>query len=114
MELLKKYAELIKKREHLNDAILDTGAAIETLVMREGAMSGYGIKAHMKAGRKSIDHKGAAEYADVNEDIIKQFTKRPAPRTAWAKVTKAARVTSQILREHTTQNDPTFVIEAVK
>ncbi len=112
MDNLERYAKLLEKVEKAKLEMLAIEQELEIKVAKDGfPISGFGITARMKTGRKSIDHQAAALKAGVDKGIIDQFTTFPPPRIAWAKVTKEARISKPVLAEFTTQAPPKFVIE---
>ena len=97
MEIAEKQVELDRMLVEIQTQVNSTGTP-----MRE-----WGSVAYFKNGRKSTDHKQAALDAGVSDEIVDEFT-RATPRTAWAKVTKKARVDTA---DYETWGDPVFVIE---
>lgn len=109
---LVEYAKLAATVEAARERMREIEEKLQAEVIATGAqISAHGYTARMKPGRKSTDHQAAAMYASVPQEIIEQFTTIPEPKIAWAKVTKTARVSNDILAQYTTQSPPSFVIE---
>ena len=114
MDLLAKYAELQIQRVALEQLIETVEAEIAAKVEKHGPMSGYGFKAHVKPGRRVIDHQAAALEAGATKEIIEAHTKTPQPRTSWAKVTAELGVPKTLLEKHATYDEPKVAIDILK
>ena len=113
MNQLKRYSELIEIIATAQEEMQDIKDELQTEVSITGSqVSAYGYTAKMKDGRKLTDHQAAARSAGVEEAIIEKHTSIPKPKTSWAKVTKDAKVSKDILAQHTTQAPASFIIVA--
>ena len=120
LNLLEQRGQLDLQIMQLRDKLADIDAQLETYVREHGEVSGGGLRARMKPGRKSINHEGAwrAEYDAVFDDESKAALSEIAEKhttvktsVAWAKVTKEAGIDTS---GYVTQSAPSFVVEVVK
>ena len=125
IELLKKYAELTEKAEDIRHELDFIKSELELSVQETNApLSAYGLIAHMKPGRKSIDHERATnaevlKHHKAGGDHDRVFFIRElidANSTTkvtvkWAEVTKRAQIDTA---PFVTEGEPVFVIEPVK
>lgn len=72
-----------------------------------------GRVARWRAGRKSTDYESAAIAYGVMDEVIAAHT-TVKETVAWAKVAKAAKIPKSLLEAHTSQSDPTFVVELME
>ena len=97
----------------------DIDAQLEAYVKEYGEISAGGVRARMKPGRKSVDHKAAVydtmEAADLKMYDVLQILidKHTTIKTsiAWAKVTKEVGIDTS---NYVTESPPSFVVEVVK
>ena len=117
---LKEYAETHKQIETMQAANRERLATIQEYVEIGGSVEVAGVRAYMKAGRKSTDHEAAykstvlaaetAEYVMALEAIRLAHT-TVKESVAWAKVTKEAGCDTSAF---TTEGKPEFAIEVSK
>lgn len=120
MELLERYHQLAKEQDDINKELGNIRAELKARVEKSGNVEGFGVRAYMKAGRKSINHEAAVEAKGqeyIKHDMHSLFSElstliESASTTkttvAWAKVTKAARIDTT---PFVTESEPSFVIE---
>jgi len=111
MQELAEYAAIKTTVVVLKKRMAKIEDSLRPFVEKNGEVAGHGVRAYMKPGRKTTDHKQAAIDADVHPEIITLNTVQPAPRTSWANVTKQAGVDTS---NYVTQAPAKFVIEAMK
>lgn len=112
MEMLADYAAIERAINILNERKEEIEKSLRMIVEEATGqpVAAHGLIAHMKPGRRSINHKLAALEWGVPDDLIAEHTVQPEPRTSWAKVTKQAHIDTS---GYVTQAPPKFVIERV-
>ena len=88
-------------------------AELEKTIAPGESASFAGYQCHWAPGRKSTDHEAAAKAAQVPDAVIEAHT-TVKTTVAWAKVTKAAKVSKAVLGQFTTEGEPSFVVQPVK
>ena len=99
-ELQAQIAQLQAEAEAITDEL-------KAHVADFGEVAGYGVRAYMKAGRKSTDHEAAAKDHDVPAEVVEKHTVIKST-VSWAKVTKELKIDTA---PYTKEGAPTFVIE---
>lgn len=122
IDKLDRYAQLKIELSEIKNEIAQVEAELREQVGKSGEVAGFGFRAYLKPGRKSIDHQAAVDAAileynrhkmhSLANEAIALVEKYSTVKTTvqWAKVTKEMGLK---LDKFTTEGATEFVIEAI-
>lgn len=108
--MLDRYAQLKNELAEIQNEIAEIEAALKAQVEDSGEVAGFGYRAYMKPGRKTVKHEAAAKAGGVWPELVEKYSTTKTT-VKWAAITKELGLN---LSEYTTVGKPSFVIESIK
>lgn len=108
--MMQRYAQLKNELAKIQNELAEIEAALKAEVLESGEIAGFGFRAYMKPGRKSINHQKAARENGAWESLIEKHSKTKVT-VSWAKITQEMGIKN--LDDYTNQGNPVFVVEPV-